>query len=71
MEKKEKLKEIRKIIDKIEKMENKIRRRSKTAWFDRRYTKTGSLSDSCCQLDDLKLELFELNEQLEKLIRTK
>ena len=67
MEKEEKIKTIRKILKKIDKTENKIRRVQKFATFDKRYTKIGALSDNCGELDKLKIKLFELNEEITKI----
>jgi hypothetical protein len=64
---KEKLKQIRKLEKKINKMEGRIRRKSRAAWFDKNYSRTGQLSNSCCELDDCKIELIELNKKLKEL----
>lgn len=62
-----KRKEINKLIKKVISTENKLRRHRAQANFDRRYSKLGQLSDACCKFDELKLELLNLNEKLNKL----
>jgi len=64
---KEKLRAIRKLENKIKRVECKIRRRGKQADFDRRYSKMGQLSESCCEIDNYKIELIELKEELQKI----
>ena len=57
---KQKKKEINKLKKKIKKIENQIQQQKRKADFDRRYSKEGQLSDSCCKLDDMKINLINL-----------
>jgi cell fate (sporulation/competence/biofilm development) regulator YmcA (YheA/YmcA/DUF963 family) len=43
----------------IKKIKKKIRLLKKKADFDRRYDKLGVFSDSCLELDKLKIKLLE------------
>jgi len=65
---KEEKKIICKLVEKIYKLKNKIRRKKNSVMFDRRYSKLGQFSDSNLEFDRLKQEIIdkeiELNDRL-------
>ena len=51
-----------KIWSKIRKTKKEISKYKPLADFDSRYSKSGSLSDTCCKLDSAKQELLKLKK---------
>jgi len=65
---KDKKKVANKIIKQIKKLEGRIRMKKKSTEFDKRYNPKGVFSESCLKMDDMKIRVFDLKEELNKIL---
>jgi hypothetical protein len=66
---KEKRKEIEKLIKKINKLKVDIARRKRFTLFDKRYNPKGVFSENNLKMDDMKISLIELEQELKSTIQ--